>query len=369
MDNTHPLYELAKRDSDNETRVLSRQDVRQTMLHAEFCQWCATQPHMLYALTDNAMLPDMIEKLTAALRPVHAKSQPLSLAGEQADNQTASQSSGKVAADMPSPMKADPQSDQAADSEPPESPSQTTQQLRVVSLLDRALGHNHLTFAPSLIALPSSESTRNRVLQVLAACAVHTPAVSLMSSPLDLYALGRRLQLRSDVKLASMNDVMLLRFADMRVLPALLVTLDTLQRNAFCSFAHAWLGVDRSGRSMAIDISFALQEPMDAVLSLDQQQEDALLDTTLPDHIAAALNHAHPGALDKLPVEQRVPFVGAQIAQARLHGLHTGDDLQDWCMIALDRGTDFHDHPPWRSALHQVKSGQRSFRQALTKLL
>jgi hypothetical protein len=119
-----------------------------------------------------------------------------------------------------------------------------------------------LKAAPLLF--PLDEEARKAHSQLLPWVARHgsfTSSMIMLSSPLALDELGRRLARRMNARISENMEV-LLRYFDPRVFEALIPELEADQRDAFTGVADCWWYVDRTGNPVPQRAAYDAASPL-----------------------------------------------------------------------------------------------------------
>jgi hypothetical protein len=202
-------------------------------------------------------------------------------------------------------------------------------------------------FSTHLLALGSATGL-TPTLQAALAARHPTTAYTLLCSTLASSELHAHLLRFVEVKLTG-NMEMLLAFWDPAILGALVGQAgdDTLhvpgpvmssqQREDFLSALSAWWYCDREGRWQQIDGSLAGETSDLTALALTQEQEDMLVEASVPDQVLYHLELNQPNLFDDSQTHaKRYGFVKIVLESARRLGLSGMRDLVNFtalCMI------------------------------------
>jgi hypothetical protein len=214
-----------------------------------------------------------------------------------------------------------------------------------------------LKAAPLLF--PLDEEARKAHSQLLPWVARHgsfTSSMIMLSSPLALDELGRRLARRMNARISENMEV-LLRYFDPRVFEALIPELEADQRDAFTGVADCWWYVDRTGNPVPQRAAYDAADSFDSPIVLSAQQEFALVDASEIDQVAAQVHSTVPDLYMPMGAPQRVAFLRRQMAAANAEGIVATHELALYCGLALMYGEDFSLESPWPEVLEQVRAG------------
>lgn len=181
--------------------------------------------------------------------------------------------------------------------------------------------------SPVLLPLPMKGSALQTLLaQLLLAC-TGRPMLSFWASPLPVSQLVSHFAHYQDVSLQPDNTVMLLRYADTRVLPSLLRQLSPVQRQEWLAPFTQILSFDAEA-VMHLTTGSQLGRIGQGKLSLKPEQWEHMLDDALPDclfdDIAGQLPAALPATIYSV-IRQR-------LAAARQAGCQDDSSLIDYCL-------------------------------------
>ncbi len=234
-------------------------------------------------------------------------------------------------------------------------------------------------FSPHLLQMGLVTRVAPDVTEVLAK-SHQTAAFTLLCSPATLTELHTHLVKFTDVKLPG-NIEMILAFWD----PAILGTLvgqtddDSLhvsgpvltpqQLQALLRPLVSWWYCDREARwhrvkTLHSDASSS-SEPAQA-FALTQEQEDALVEASVPDQVLYHIELNRPHLFDEnLPHFKRYRFVRVLLAAARKLGLEGMRDLASFVALCLIYRQRIETDPEILQLLNQVQQKAMSFDQAL----
>lgn len=235
-------------------------------------------------------------------------------------------------------------------------------------------------FIPHLLHLGSASQLHPKLTETLAK-QHHSAALTLLCSPYALSQLHAHLMRFAEVKLSSQIE-MVLAYWD----PAILGTLvgqpddDSLhvpgpvlspdQLRAFLSPLTAWWYRDREARWHRVETPHAqFPSTVETVrtLALTQEQEDMLVESSVPDQVLYHIELNRPTLFDEsLPHYKRYRFVRVTIAAARKLGLEGMRDLTSFAALCLTYRQRIETDPEILQLLDQVQRKAISFDDALT---
>lgn len=212
------------------------------------------------------------------------------------------------------------------------------------SLFDGSNEANALQVAPFLVLAGSEGRLRmfRDLFMWIGEHGTYSSSVVMLTSPLDLATLCKRLAPRLDLRLSENMEAML-RFFDPRVLESLLRILPTEQAQMFFSPAESWRYVDRTGKLVSVTTAFDAQDNFVAPLVLGQQQEFALLDACEIDQVLDLLRQNTPALMSTLSLADQSTFVDRAISTARQHGVNSVYKFSLYAAVSLSQGESFVD--------------------------
>lgn len=228
------------------------------------------------------------------------------------------------------------------------------------SLFEGSREARALEVAPLLIGLDvEAHKQYSHCLQWLAEHGTYTSSMLLLSSPLPLAELSRRLAQRLNARVSEEMEVML-RYFDPRTFEGLLTVLSVDQRDTFLSVADCWWYPNRSGAMMQTSSTYTSADRFESPLALTADQEFALLGASEVDQVAAQLRAMMPDYYRRVPLPEQHGFLVRHMAAAGETAIVATHELSLYCGLALLYGEDFASSPQWKVALEQVRSGGRS---------
>lgn len=230
--------------------------------------------------------------------------------------------------------------------------------------------------APHLVELAPPESG-SPAWQWILTRAQAAPCVTVLASVLHFDALFAVLRRCTEVVLPD-GTGMFFAFWDPAILGTLVGQPDDLtlhvpgpvltpaQRHALTGQVQAWWYWDRDGIVHRID---PVAGPAAAVpFELTQEQVDALVEASLPDHVLSFVDLNQPHLLSSLTPRERYGLVRDACRQARAVGLENMQDLVNFACVKLIYGARFDTDPIIGALLGRVKNGEIAFRAALEEM-
>lgn len=233
--------------------------------------------------------------------------------------------------------------------------------------------------SPHLLLLGEADALPVKVVSLLSR--PYLPAaVTLLYSPLKLSELQAHLRKFAKVNLPG-NFEMILAFWDPSILGTLLSQIDdeTLhvkgpvltesQLHAFLQPIPAWWYSDREGGSHLISSSAETALPDSSDISectLNQTQEDALVEASVPDQVLYHLELNRPTLFDeKLPHAKRYRFIRAVLPSAHQLGLNGMRDMTNFVALCLIYRQRIETDPQILQLLDQVRKQEMTLDEAL----
>jgi hypothetical protein len=199
-------------------------------------------------------------------------------------------------------------------------------------------------FSPVLIDIEHAKTNKeNFIARIINACA-EKPALSFLRAPTSLSKLSAQLRQLLTIKTAD-DQEFLLRYADVRMLPAVFGVLNVQQRRAFLGPADKWIAVDHLNRLHEMVAPEVSESVPDYPLKLDDQQFARLMDETAVHSIVSQLEQSFEQFSTDFKLGDRIEFVGRTSKRAAEHGFREHSDIVAWCMGALMGGENFYASP------------------------
>ena len=212
--------------------------------------------------------------------------------------------------------------------------------------------------APFLLQAPTQGERLLSWLQDIFAICGQRPMLSIMCTELDIDALSRHMR---PYLVAITEDTVQwpVRWADTRVLPALLAALTASQREHLLSPVYGWWAVDRNGNSVAWEGGQnARPEPAGFdQLPLPDAAFASLVEQAEPDAILAAIDDTQPDVLRSLSPAQCHARVASQLKVASAHGIESARDRHHFSVLALLLRDGFVSDPAIADILKQTRLG------------
>lgn len=186
------------------------------------------------------------------------------------------------------------------------------------------------------------------------------PMLSFLSSQLDIDDLA--VHLRPLIEVITEDELRWpLRFADTRITPALVDTLDPHQRRALLEPIGGWYIIGRTGELTSLDTSTTATGAMSKVeqpLSISDEQFARLLSASEPDTIIETMTIVAPETLtDKTPGDV-FSIVRHHCLIADRHGIHANDDRTRLALLGLSLPPGATESEPMLTILGRVSRGE-----------
>jgi hypothetical protein len=200
------------------------------------------------------------------------------------------------------------------------------------------------TFSPVLIDVEQTATDKeNFIARLITACA-EKPALSFLRTPASLSQLASHLRQLLTIKTAD-DQEFLLRYADVRMLPAVFGVLSVQQRRAFLGQVQKWTAVDHLDRLHELMAPGESERTLDYPLKLDDRQFARLMDDTAVHSIVSQLEQSFEKFSRDFKPCDRIEFVDSTSKRAGEYGFREHSDIVAWCMGALMGGENFHTSP------------------------
>ncbi|WP_081897363.1 DUF4123 domain-containing protein [Massilia sp. BSC265] len=211
-----------------------------------------------------------------------------------------------------------------------------------VSLFDCGRESQALEVAPLLVLAGSNGKLRmpRNLFDWIGKEGTYTSSVIMLSSPLRLEVMARRLAIRLDVKLSNDLDAML-RFFDPRILEGLIKVLPAEKLRSFLSVAESWQFPDRNGNMVKIDSNFSVEDGRFIPLELTQEQEFRLVDLSEADQVLDVIRSNFSYLENSHSFSLQYDFVRRQVDEARSLGLNSVLKFSLYIMLQLLEGEKF----------------------------
>jgi hypothetical protein len=238
-----------------------------------------------------------------------------------------------------------------------------------VSLFDCTNEANALVVAPILILIGSNGKLQmsRSLFEWIEKNGTYTSTVIMLSSPLQIESLRKRLTVRLDVRISE-NMKAMLRFFDPRIFEGLMQVLGHEQLATFLAPAEKWWYVDRAGKLMSVDTTFNVVDELALPLVLSAKQEFDLIDASDSDRVLASLRENVPDLIQKQPLSAQYDFVATNLQVARNAGLTSLADFVLYNIVVLIKGLDFIRSETWSSLMDEVASKSADFMKLVLSL-
>ena len=238
-----------------------------------------------------------------------------------------------------------------------------------VSLFDCTNEANALVVAPILILIGGNGKLQmsRSLFEWIGKNGTYTSTVIMLSSPLQIESLRKRLTARLDVRISEDMKAML-RFFDPRIFEGLMNVLSPEQLATFLAPAEKWWYVDRAGKLVSVEAKFNAVDESAVPLELSAKQEFDLIDASDADRVLASLRENASDLIQKQPLPAQYDFVAANLQAARDAGLTSIADLVLYNMVVLIKGLDFIKSEIWSSLMDEVASKSADFMELVLSL-
>jgi len=207
---------------------------------------------------------------------------------------------------------------------------------------------NELTdVSPCLVQLPSDPSLRKQGLATLLRLTNGKPMISVLLSAFDLESLKAHFSAFLQAETED-GQRFVLRFADTRILPVLIATLDQEPLAYLLSPIVHWLTIDRMGklnRLLPLDDELHNTQvtPPFSALPLSANQFSTLLDAAEPDAIIEHLQLIAPEHCSTFAPGSLHQFVDEQLQHATHFGVTGTPDRIAYCIGAFNINGKLHE--------------------------
>jgi len=212
--------------------------------------------------------------------------------------------------------------------------------------------------APLLLSLPSAPEKQFTWFNELAESCTGKPMLSLIHSatPAPALATHFRPYLRARTEDSLEWPV---RWADTRVLPALLAAMTPRERTHLLAPLHIWVTVDRQGEMMQWPgQGNPHPEPVDFdCWPLDDARFSRLLDAAEADAVIGSLHDTQPDLFDARPPAANHACVERHLAIATQNAIAGAGARRHFAMLALCLKDDFSTHPALQHLLKRTRAG------------
>jgi hypothetical protein len=232
--------------------------------------------------------------------------------------------------------------------------------------------------SPHLVQLerPEKEASAWKWIERNASC---KPCITVIASELGFDALFGHLQQFIEVLLPD-GDELFFAFWDPAILgvlvgqsddPSLHVpgpVLSDVQHATLVRHIAGWWYWDREGNIRSLKITGSFTEHADTPFQLTQNQVDALVEASVPDHVLSHIELNQPQLLSDIEPVQRYGRIRKYLLDARQIKLETMRDMVSYACVALIYRENFEVNPVIAALLEQVKRGELSFTQAMEEM-
>ena len=230
--------------------------------------------------------------------------------------------------------------------------------------------------SPHLVQL-GSPVNETRAWKWIRLNAKFSPCLSVIATPKTFDELFNQLLICTEVLLPD-GDAMFLAFWDPAVLGTLIgqkedhtlhvpgPVLRPDQKRMLTNGLSAWWYWDRTEMLHSIAFDWSEGFAPDASMQLDQNQVDALVEASVPDHVLYYVELNQPHLISDVPLLWRYRTVRTSLVQARNIGLQTMRDLVDFVCVDLIYKERMNKDPVIVGLLKRIELGQLTFRDALS---
>lgn len=193
-------------------------------------------------------------------------------------------------------------------------------------------------------------------------------AGSFIFSHADTNQLVQRLTALINIKLADDTE-MIMRYFDPRVLPFWLNILTPDYHHYLSEVIGQWLylGNDWQPQIALFEPTIAPINAPKFPMQISFEQEQSLMQACTPHTMIARLRVEDAAALSTIPVAQQYAFLQEQITRAETHGVTGQSDVESYCGMAIELGSNFDEDQTIKTALVEIKNG-KSFIEVMAKL-
>jgi hypothetical protein len=210
-----------------------------------------------------------------------------------------------------------------------------------------------LQIGPRLIEVPNDDAVTMRVARMFVSQSAEQPEMLLISSPLKLDSLAKRLSTRFDVSAA--GEEMLLRLWDARIFYALVSALEPPNRELVFALGSQALVPDRQGGHAIVALTLPSHDPLQGMqLSFSQSELDALLERSNPDAILAMVREISPELIQQIADAERYGLTQCQLAECEQRQLNSPRDQALALTLAIEHGPEWWHSPEWANCVQQA---------------
>lgn len=232
--------------------------------------------------------------------------------------------------------------------------------------------------APHLVSLdsPLLMSAAWRWIDLHAA---HTPCLSILATELSFDQLYEHLHQLTEIVLPD-DDEMFFAFWDPAILATLLGAegdttlhvrgpiLSDAQRGSMTLHINAWWYWDRTAQLREVQIAPLSEEKISFPMVLNQEQTDALVEASVPDHVLYHITQNQAQLLSDIEPSQRYSIVQKLIAKARNIHIEAMSDLVNFVCAGLIYKEQFEHNTEVIALLNRVKQREISLTEALEQM-
>lgn len=237
-----------------------------------------------------------------------------------------------------------------------------------VKLFSGTFANSAEAYSPVLIDLEMIGDGQSVILQNLLSAFTGMPALSFLSANSNLHKIAEHLRELLIVETADGQEFHL-RYADIRMLPAIFSVLTTAQKNAFMGPISQWLAADHCADMLTL-VPDKLREKKikQFPLRLDEQQLAQLLERTEIHSLVSQLEAMHQPFIRNFTPGARVALIERSIGHARRLGIENSDDVLAWCFYAVRYGERFYSHDRVMPLLESAREEEGTLFASLAQL-
>lgn len=226
------------------------------------------------------------------------------------------------------------------------------------TLFDGAKEESAIAAAPILVLIACEGQIRatRRFFQWVAENASDTSSAIMISSPLPLDVMKKRLEARLDVELSEGISAML-RFYDPRVLEILAKVLKPTESEVFLGLADSWIYPNRAGEFVTVSAKVSDVDEFEPPLQLDQVQESTLLEASEIDQVLDLLRTTIPSKMAEFSVRHQYVHTLNMVEKAKLDGIGSVLGYSIYAAIAFVRGMNVTASSGWQNLVVELRGG------------
>lgn len=240
-----------------------------------------------------------------------------------------------------------------------------------ISLFDGHAEEPFRDIAPLLIDVTVACEFTHAVVEETTRVGLMKPCMSMLDSTKSLQELGDHLRQFHLFEMPN-GKLMVMRWYDTRILPALMGVLSPRQAATFSDGITAWKYYDRVGavQEQRLQVVTDGHRPRESIpLTLDTAQGQALFDAAEPDVLIYELRRNIRAEIDRVPRHVLHSFISSQWQKARQFGVTDRGNQLELMILALSTSGAYVEHAV---VADRLKAGfadnKESFRQWIENL-